>query len=140
MSGQVGGTHYQGTGIEPFQVINAWDLDFYRGSALKYIMRAGKKDGVSASEDLRKAVHYLTEAAERAETAEAGSPKPAPVYTVIEGVKLYRCWSCNRDLQADRDKPHKFPSHYTSATSVYDRDNEGEFCDGSGSYLGNANG
>lgn len=67
---QVGGQHYQGSGLQPFDVIDAWGLDFYLGSALKYIMRAGKKDGVKASEDLRKAEHYLSEAADRAESTE----------------------------------------------------------------------
>lgn len=67
---QVGGRHYQGSGLQPFDVIDAWGLDFYLGSALKYIMRAGKKEGVRASEDLRKSEHYLSEAAERAEASE----------------------------------------------------------------------
>jgi hypothetical protein len=63
---QVGGDHYRST-ITPFQVIDAWGLDFYRASALKYVMRAGNKPGASAGEDLRKAAHYLTEAAVRAD-------------------------------------------------------------------------
>jgi hypothetical protein len=63
---QVGGDHYRST-ITPFQVIDAWKLDFYRASALKYVMRAGNKPGASAGEDLCKAAHYLTEAAVRAD-------------------------------------------------------------------------
>lgn len=70
MGSQVGGTHYGDTNISPFQVIDDWGLDFYRASALKYIKRAGRKEGAKRSEDLRKAEHYLREAAERAEQAE----------------------------------------------------------------------
>lgn len=71
---QVGGNHYQeaAVGIEPFDVIDHWSdnwprgTDFYLGSALKYIARCGvKDDGAHAREDLLKAAHYLTEAAER---------------------------------------------------------------------------
>jgi hypothetical protein len=69
---QVGGDHYRSE-ITPFQVIDAWGLDFYRASALKYVMRAGNKPGASAGEDLRKAAHYLTEAADRADAQDGES-------------------------------------------------------------------
>lgn len=83
MSNQVGGDHYQGKGLQPFDVIDTWGLDFYLGSALKYIMRS--KPGVKRSEDLRKAEHYLREAAERAEEQEAAS---RPSSTTISATEL----------------------------------------------------
>lgn len=52
---QVGGTHYDGD-LQPIDVIDAWDLDFYEGSALKYLARHRKKNG---REDIEKAIHYL---------------------------------------------------------------------------------
>lgn len=35
-------------------------FDFWRGSALKYIWRSGRKSGESESKDLRKAIEALT--------------------------------------------------------------------------------
>jgi len=43
--------------IQPLDVIDDWNLDFYRGNAVKYIARAGRKG--SAIEDINKAIHYL---------------------------------------------------------------------------------
>lgn len=54
--------HYQGNGLSPFDVIDAYDLDFYEGNALKYLLRWRRKGG---KEDLRKAIHYLEEIIER---------------------------------------------------------------------------
>lgn len=54
---QVGGDHYQGSAIQPIQVIQAWSLRYEAGAVLKYIYRAGKKGPVV--EDLDKAIHYL---------------------------------------------------------------------------------
>lgn len=52
---QVGGDHY-GNELQPIDVVDAWGLDFYEGSALKYLARHRKKNG---AEDIRKAIHYL---------------------------------------------------------------------------------
>jgi len=53
--------HYGGADnpYECIKVIEAWDLGFNLGNALKYISRAGKKDPARAVEDLRKAKQYL---------------------------------------------------------------------------------
>lgn len=50
--------HYKGKGLEAIEVIDAFDLDFYRGNAIKYILRAGKKTADPA-EDIKKAIWYL---------------------------------------------------------------------------------
>lgn len=52
---QIGGKHYQKT-IQPWDIIEAYNLDFWEGNALKYILRYKEKNGV---EDLNKAIHYL---------------------------------------------------------------------------------
>ncbi len=36
-----------------------WDLDFATGSALKYLWRAGRKDGECAAKDKAKAEHFI---------------------------------------------------------------------------------
>jgi hypothetical protein len=69
---QVGGSHYQGRGIEPWDIIAAWDLDFWEGNVLKYLLR--RKPGVPRTEDLRKAMHYLEKCLERASAAENPAP------------------------------------------------------------------
>lgn len=61
MQKQVGGTHYKDKTIQPWDVIDTFDhaqaIGFYKGNAIKYIMRAGSKG--PAREDYEKAVHYL---------------------------------------------------------------------------------
>jgi len=49
--------HYQGQGIEVIEIIDSFELDFYRGNIVKYILRADKKD--NEVEDLKKAKWYL---------------------------------------------------------------------------------
>lgn len=51
--------HYGGKGnpYETIKVIDAWELNFNLGNAVKYISRSGKK--VSTVEDLEKAAWYL---------------------------------------------------------------------------------
>lgn len=51
-------SHYAGkNGIEAIDVIDAYDLNFNMGSALKYILRCGKKDDEII--ELEKAIWYL---------------------------------------------------------------------------------
>jgi hypothetical protein len=49
--------HYAQFWPEPVTVINAWNLNFNKGNAVKYIARAGHKD--AEEQDLRKAIRYL---------------------------------------------------------------------------------
>jgi alpha-ketoglutarate-dependent taurine dioxygenase len=58
---QIGGTHYQ-KAIQPWDIISAWELDFWEGNVLKYLLRYRFKDGVK---DLEKAKHYLEYLIER---------------------------------------------------------------------------
>lgn len=54
--------HYGGAEnpYEAIKVIEAWELGFCLGNAVKYIARAGKKDDAKTVEDLKKARWYLT--------------------------------------------------------------------------------
>jgi hypothetical protein len=51
--------HYQSNKLEAIEVIEEFNLNFSLGSAVKYILRSGKKPGESSSEDLKKAIWYL---------------------------------------------------------------------------------
>lgn len=54
-------SHYQGKyGLQALEVIEAFDLDYKLGNAIKYITRAGKKDSNSKSQDIKKAIFYLS--------------------------------------------------------------------------------
>lgn len=51
--------YYNDSKISPIDVIEDWNLDFCLGSALKYIKRAGKKEGNSLLQDLKKVKWYI---------------------------------------------------------------------------------
>jgi len=51
--------HYNKGGIEVIDFIEAWELNFSRGSAVKYICRGGIKDPDKELEDLGKAKWYI---------------------------------------------------------------------------------
>lgn len=63
---QVGGSHYKAMDVQPWDVIDTWPVEqrigFYRGNALKYLMRMGTKD--ENVQEIRKGVHYLQKLAE----------------------------------------------------------------------------
>ena len=59
---QIGGTHYVDMKLQPWDVIDQTFTKeeaaaFYKGNALKYIMRGGSKG--PAQEDYKKAMHYI---------------------------------------------------------------------------------
>jgi hypothetical protein len=60
-SWQVGGTHYTSMEVEPWDVVDTWSHDqklgYYRGNAIKYLMRMGKKDNPLT--EAAKAGHYV---------------------------------------------------------------------------------
>ena len=51
--------HYKSGGIETIDFIEAKDLNYRMGNAVKYVSRAGKKVGSDPIKDLEKAVWYL---------------------------------------------------------------------------------
>ena len=53
---QVGGNHYSKLAIQPFDIIEQNNLNFWEGNVLKYLLRYKDKNGV---QDLEKAQHYL---------------------------------------------------------------------------------
>jgi hypothetical protein len=66
-------THYEGNGIMPWDVIQAWSLDYWLGNVVKYICRAGKKDIAPRLDDLKKARNFINKAIELEEQRERDS-------------------------------------------------------------------
>ncbi len=58
---QVGGDYYKRMGVQPWDVVDTWPLEqrigYYRGNALKYLLRMGSKD--DAPQEIGKGIHYL---------------------------------------------------------------------------------
>jgi hypothetical protein len=48
---QIGGDHYQ-RDIQPWDIIDCYNLTFYEGNVIKYVLRHREKNGI---EDLKKA-------------------------------------------------------------------------------------
>lgn len=53
---QVGGDHYKGKSIQPWDYIAGNDMGYLEGNVIKYVSRWKGKNGV---QDLEKARHYL---------------------------------------------------------------------------------
>jgi hypothetical protein len=58
---QVAGTHYRDMGVQPWDVVDTWPreqkIGYYRGGALKYLMRMGSKD--ESAQEIAKGQHYM---------------------------------------------------------------------------------
>jgi len=58
---QVGGDHYKKLAVQPWDVVDTWPIEqqigYYRGGALKYVMRMGSKD--ESIQEVGKGLHYL---------------------------------------------------------------------------------
>jgi hypothetical protein len=58
---QVGGSHYKDMGVQPWDVVDTWTheqkIGYYRGGALKYLMRMGSKDQNAI--EIAKGKHYM---------------------------------------------------------------------------------
>lgn len=56
-----GSQHYLDMGVTPWNVVDTWPMEqrigWYRGCALKYLMRMGNKD--EQAQEIRKAAHCI---------------------------------------------------------------------------------
>lgn len=70
-------SHYGGKEnvYETINVIEAWQLDFPIGNAVKYLSRAGKKDNNTEIQDLKKAIWYIDRKIKQLEQKNASSNK-----------------------------------------------------------------
>ena len=66
---QVGGDHYKkaGNNMQPWDIVDAWGLDFYEGSVLSYLLRSKYKG--ERLKDLQKIRHYLDKMIEDADAS-----------------------------------------------------------------------
>ena len=58
-------SYYKEGKIEVIDFIEDKELNYHRGNAIKYIVRAGKKNPATEIEDLQKAIWYLNREIER---------------------------------------------------------------------------
>ena len=58
---QYGGKHYVKHAIQPWHIIEEYDLNFWEGNILKYLLR----DKGKRKEDLQKLIHYAEYLLER---------------------------------------------------------------------------
>jgi len=59
--------YYKSNGVETIDVIEAFELNFNLGNVVKYVLRAGKKQGEEKEKDLNKALFYLKREANKDE-------------------------------------------------------------------------
>lgn len=59
--------YYKSNGVETIDVIEAFELNFNLGNVIKYVLRAGKKQGEEKEKDLNKALFYLKREANKDE-------------------------------------------------------------------------
>lgn len=74
-------SYYNRNGISVGSIIKHWGLNFFTGNVLKYLMRAGKKDGESELDDLKKAQCYLDGYISDLENDRKASRPPSRKYT-----------------------------------------------------------
>lgn len=74
--------HYHANkGLAAIDAIEAWELGFHLGNVVKYVARAGRKDGSTKLEDLLKAQWYLAREIEREQ-----HPTPEEIKATVEQV------------------------------------------------------
>lgn len=64
MSSKFSPEHYSTGSIETWDFIVDKELDFLLGNVVKYVVRAGRKEGESREDDLIKAAAYIRKAIE----------------------------------------------------------------------------
>lgn len=110
-------SHYaEGRNFEPKDVIRDWGLNFNLGSAVKYISRAGRKDGIV--QDLKKAQQFIQfeiDAIEAERSKGAKEEKPVDpkcityCYKGVFGVDPITRALVMRDLNAVKSVTIKIP-------------------------------
>ena len=86
-------THY-GENWKIGDFIREQDLSFHLGNVVKYVCRAGKKEGNTKQRDLAQAIHYLQNELEHTiEPAAASSPIPSSLLSTDE-------WGCSTHTES----------------------------------------
>lgn len=147
---QVGADHYKTGGLEHWDIVNLFQLDYFQGAITKYLFRWRKKDGVK---DLRKAQHFMEKYLELAvlsevfvEAAKEPSAYGPPVFAftkgevaptgwvqyVFEGANadgyLYTCRQCGVKFYAPaQTNPHATHACHDIASSACEGDATGAY-------------
>lgn len=97
---QIGGDHYKNMAVEPWDVVDSWPVEqrigYYRGCALKYVMRMGSKD--ENVQEIKKAIHYLQKLTEVLPSSEWPFPEPQKP----AGSNLSQTWAKLADLEGNQ--------------------------------------
>ena len=109
-------SHYSYSEIQPWDVIDAWELNYYLGNVVKYVCRAGRKG--EALVDLNKALHYLQKEVELAEscafsrTMEAATDDKSLSWDSVHWPTLI-CTKCGEGMECtDYHKGHETLEYY----------------------------
>ncbi len=108
-------SHYKFLRPEPIEVIKSWKLGYMEGSCLKYLARAGKKEGESRIDDLRKCRWFIDKLiAELIEEGPKlpGGPSAPPSVILKEDICVTKLPADNRILPkgGSSSDPSKFVS------------------------------
>lgn len=98
-------SHYTFSAVQPIDAIEAWELGFHLGNAVKYIARAGRKS--DRLEDLKKAAWYLQREIKRLEstTAQVETNKPEASTPITALAQLCTVtWDGNLISKGERDR------------------------------------
>jgi hypothetical protein len=79
---QVGGEHYKTGGLEHWDIVARFKLDYFQGQITKYVMRWRRKNGI---QDLEKARHFLDKYIELARAESGDGSEPGPGYVNQDG-------------------------------------------------------
>lgn len=100
---QHGGDHYKRMSVEPWSVVDTWPLEqrigFYRGNALKYVMRMSDKD--APADNIGKAAHYCEKLTEV--LREADSEPELPLRDAISDPRIMIEPKCQTTVDAPPD-------------------------------------
>ena len=93
--------HYRGAGIEAIDVIEDWvaDSGAHLGTALKYVLRAGRKEGVPREQCLAKAAWYVARARERIRRGDVVAAWARTNYPRIDRDRVARGFNLDDDMR-----------------------------------------
>lgn len=92
---QIGGDHYSKRKIQPFDIIDEYNLDFYEANVLKYLLRHKDKNG---REDILKLIDYAECVIDRQYPYE--TPKSASSGLGKDDNNTYQYFQVNHDFSS----------------------------------------
>lgn len=87
---QHGGTHYVSKEVQPWDIVESWQLNFFEGNVVKYMLR----DKDNKVLDLQKACHYLQYLIEKQDV-----PKRMFYYKSLTNIRINEVYKLSDNLQ-----------------------------------------